>query len=79
MAACSREQWFEVYEKALMELEHAKMRGRIGEARAQIRSRVEELKGIPCLHSAEYQAIEDALSALRFLEREEDRCDENQR
>jgi hypothetical protein len=40
---------------------------------------VEKLKDIPGLHSAEYQAINDALNALRFLEREEDRYDENQR
>jgi len=75
----SAEKWFEVYEKAVTELERAKMRGRIGEARAEIRSRVEKLKDIPGLHSAEYQAIDDALNALRFLEREEDRYDENQR
>jgi len=75
----SAEKWFEVYERAVTELEHAKMRGRIGEARAQIRSRVEKLKDIPGLHSAEHQAIDDALNALRFLEREEDRYDENQR
>jgi hypothetical protein len=75
----SAEKWFEVYEKAVTELERAKMRGRIGEARIQIRSRVEKLKDIPGLHSAEYQAIDDALNALKFLEREEDRYDENQR
>jgi hypothetical protein len=75
----SAEKWFEVYERAVTELEHAKMRGRIGDARAQIRSRVEKLKDIPGLHSAEHQAIDDALNALKFLEREEDRYGENQR
>jgi hypothetical protein len=73
------EKWVEIYQQALMELGHAKMRGRIGDARAAIRSRVEKLKGLPGLHATDHQAIEDALSALRFLEREEDRYDENQR
>jgi hypothetical protein len=69
--------WVEIYQQALLELGDAKMRGRIGDARAAIRSRVEKLKDLPGLHSTEYQSIEDALSALRFLEREEDRYDEN--
>jgi hypothetical protein len=79
MADYSREQWIEVYQKALIKLEHAKMRGRIGDARAEIISRVEKLTKVPGLHAREDQAIEDALNALRFLEREEDRYDENQR
>ena len=73
------EKWAEIYQKAILELEHAKMRGRIGDARAQIRSRVEKLQDIPGLHSEERQAIDDALNALRFLEREEDRYDEKER
>ena len=73
------EKWVHIYQEALTELAHAKMRGRIGIARAEIRSRVERLKELPGLHSVELQAIDDALSALRFLEREEDRYDENQR
>jgi hypothetical protein len=40
---------------------------------------VEKLKELPGLHAPERQAIDDALNALRFLEREEDRYDENQR
>jgi hypothetical protein len=79
MAEYSGEEWVEIYEKALMELGHAKMRGRIGDARAQIIARVEKLKSIPSLHAREDRAIEDALTALRFLEREEERYDENQR
>jgi hypothetical protein len=70
--------WVDIYQKALMELSHATMRGRIGNARAGIRSHVEKLKGIPGLNPAEHQAIDDALNALRFLEREEERYDENQ-
>jgi hypothetical protein len=79
MADYSGKKWIEVYEKALTELEHAKMKGRIGDARAEIIARVEELKKIPALHAREDQAIDDALNALRFLEREEERYDENQR
>ena len=74
-----REKWVKVYEEALMEVIHAKMRGRIGNARAEILARVERLKSIPGLHAQEDQAIDDALYALRFLEHEEDRYDENQR
>src|SRR5580693_6026480 len=74
-----QEKWIEVYQQALMELEHAKMRGRIGAARTEIIARVEELRKAPGLHASEYQAIEDALNTLSFLEREEERYDENQR
>jgi hypothetical protein len=73
------EKWVEIYQQALLELGDAKIRGRIGDARAAIRSRVEKLKDIPGLLATEHQAIEDALSALRFLEREEKRYDESQR
>jgi hypothetical protein len=79
MADYSGEKWIEIYQNALLELEHARMRGRIGDARAEIIARVETLKTVPGLHAWEDQAIEDALNALRFLEREEDRYDENQR
>jgi hypothetical protein len=79
MAEHHKKRWVDIYQKALVELGHAVMRGRIGDARAAIRSRVEELKDIPGLRAAEQQAIDDALNALRFLEREEERYDEKQR
>ena len=79
MADRCGENWIEIYQKALVELEHARMRGRIGDARAEIIARVEKLKNIPGLHAPEDQAIEDALNALRFLELEEDRYDQTQR
>jgi hypothetical protein len=79
MADYSREKWIEIYQKAFLELEHARMRGRIGEARAEIIARVEMLKTVPGLHEQEDRAIDDALSALRFVEREEQRYDVNQR
>ena len=79
MADYSGEKWIEIYQNALLELDHARMRGRIGDARAEIIGRVETLKTMPGLHEQEDRAIDDALNALRFLEREEDRYDENQR
>ena len=79
MADFEGETWVEIYQKALVELEHATMRGRIGDARTAILARVEKLKDIPGLHAGEHRAIDDALNALRFLEREEERYDENQR
>ncbi len=55
------------------------MHGHIADARAEIIARVEVLKKIRALHAREGRAIEDALNALRFLEREEERYGENQR
>ena len=34
-----REKWLELYKKALVELEHAVMTGRIGDARTEISAR----------------------------------------
>jgi hypothetical protein len=79
MADYSGEKWIEIYQNALLQLEHARVRGRIGDAGAEIIARVETLKTLPGLHEQEDRAIDDALNALRFLEREEDRYDENQR
>jgi hypothetical protein len=79
MADFQAETWVEIYTLALTELEHAKMRGRIGDARTELVARVEKLKNLPGLHEREYQAIDDAFNALRYLEREEERYDENQR
>src|ERR1700690_623741 len=79
MAEYIKEKWVEIYHEALTELGHARMRGRIGDARAEILARVKKLKSIPILHAREDRAIDDALNALRFLEREEERYDENQR
>ena len=73
------ERWVELYGDALTELAHCKIRGRIGDARAGIATRVEKLKSLPGLHAGELQAIDNALYALSFLEREENRFDEIQR
>ena len=73
MSEYDKEKWVELYRAALLELEHAKMTGRIGNARTEIAARIEKLHDIPGLHAKERQAIEDALNSLRSLEREEER------
>ena len=65
------EEWIGLYRVAILELEHAKITGRIGDARTAITARIEKLKDMPGLHAEERQAIEDALNSLKVLEREE--------
>lgn len=62
-----------LYHLAILELQHAKMTGRIGDTRAAITARLEKLKDMPELHAEERRAIEDALNNLKVLEREEQR------
>jgi hypothetical protein len=62
----------DLYRMAMMELENAKIVGRIGDARIEIAERIEKLHDIPGLHIVEKQAIDDALAALRSLERTEE-------
>ena len=59
-----------------MELENAKIAGRIGDARIEIAARLEKLRDIPGLHIVEKQAIDDALSGLHSLERIERDADD---
>lgn len=70
-----QEDWVALYQAALVELEHARMAGRIQDARTEIVARVEKLQAMPGLHDDERHAIADALSSLRFLELEEARSD----
>jgi hypothetical protein len=67
----NNEKWVELYRSAMLELQHSLMAGRISEARAEITQRIEKLHDMPDLHAEERHAIEDALSGLRMLEREE--------
>lgn len=46
------------------------MAGRIADTRAEIMKRIEALRDIPGPHDEERIALNDALSSLRFLERE---------
>jgi hypothetical protein len=68
-----KESWVSLYQSALMEIEHAKMTGRIDDARTAIVARLEKLRSVPGLLGEERQAIEDSLRTLRFLEGEEER------
>ena len=72
------EKWVELYRNAMLELQHSLMAGRILDARTEITERVEKLCGMPGLHAEERHAIEDALSGLRSLEREEIRYAKDQ-
>ena len=69
----NKEKWVELYEKAIFELEHAKITGRIGDTRNELTARIENLRGIPGLHTAELHAIDEAHRMLRILEAEEGR------
>jgi hypothetical protein len=74
-----KELWVDLYRMAMMELENAKIAGRIGDARIEIAARLEKLRDIPGLHPVENQALDDALSGLRSLERTEERDADNER
>jgi hypothetical protein len=80
MTDYDKAKWFQLYSHAMLELEHALMAGRIMDARSEILRRLEMLRDMPGLHEPERQAIQDALSGLRGLEREEVRfADEKHR
>ena len=74
-----KEKWVELYKMAILELEHAKITGRIGDVRSEIAARIEKLHDVPGLHAAELHAIDDAYRVLQFLECEEERYGEEQR
>jgi hypothetical protein len=78
MADPDKELWVDLYRMAMMELENAKIAGRIGDARTEIAARLEKMRGIPGLHTVEKQALDDALSALLSLERAEERDPDNE-
>jgi hypothetical protein len=75
------EKWGELYKEAILGLEHAKMTGRIGDARTELAASIEKLRGIPGLHAAELHAIDHAHRMLRLVEQEEKRyaADEKRR
>jgi hypothetical protein len=74
-----QEDWVALYQSALIELEQAKMSGRIEAARVAILARMGKLCTMPGLHPEERQAIEDALRGLSLLRAEEARFDANRR
>jgi hypothetical protein len=66
-----QEKWMQLFKLALLELEHSLMSGCIADARGEIEKRITALRDMPGIHEEQRQAIEDALSSLRYLEREE--------
>ena len=78
MTDYEHESWLALYRAALVELEHAKMSGRIEAARTAISARLEKLRSIPGLHTEERQAIDDARRMLQVLEEEEHRYNREQ-
>ena len=73
------ESWVQLYQKALMELEHAQMTGRIDDAKGAIFARLLVLNDLPGLHEHEKESISDALRSLSFLESEEKRNQEDEK
>ena len=70
MFASEDKPWFEVYKAAMLELDPQKLPGRIAAAEKAVQLRLIEIQG-DTDHHAERQQIEDALSSLRILEREQ--------
>jgi hypothetical protein len=79
MAGPDKELWVDLYRMAMMELENAKIAGRIGDARIEIAARLERLRDIPGLHTVEKQAIDAALSGLHSLEHTEEQDADTER
>jgi|SRR5579863_163684 len=73
------ENWFLLYQAALVEPDHAKMAGRIKAAEESSLARKEQLRALPGLHSEELHGIADALHTLAVLEKENPETDTPQR
>jgi hypothetical protein len=67
-----KEKWVVFYEKAIFELERAKITGRIGDTRIELAARIQKLRDVPDLHDAELHAINEAHRILLILEGEEE-------
>ena len=70
MPSYHNEKWIKLYRSALVEWDRSLMPGRIADAREEIVKRLEALRDIPGSHDVERNALRDALSNLRVLERE---------
>jgi hypothetical protein len=79
MPEYEQEDWVQLFHAALLELTHAKMAGRIADARKSIVDRMTKLQEIPGLHREEIHAIGSALNQLRLLEAEENRHAEEEK
>jgi len=63
-----RYSWQEFYVAALLELQPEVLRQRVGEAETAIQQRLAELRQSDSSSVEEFQALDDALRMLRFLE-----------
>ena len=62
--------WQEPYQKAILEVDTAALRGKVLKAEDAICARLQQLQGSSDSH-AEKEAIQDALSVLKALKRDE--------
>lgn len=65
------EEWYVLYRDAMLELQSARITGRIADTRAAVIARLEKLKDMPRFQNQEREAIDDALRGLKVLEREQ--------
>jgi len=63
--------WVSIYQAALIELEQAKISGRITEAQRAIIGSIEILSSIPSIRPEEKNALDHAVRSLRGLEQDE--------
>jgi hypothetical protein len=66
-----KEDWVSLYKCALIELEQARIAGRINAAQKAIIARIDTLRALPGLHTEERHAIDDGMRALGVLQRDE--------
>jgi len=59
-----KEKWSRSTRRLFLELEHAKITGRIGDTRTELAARVEKLRDLPGLHVTELHAIDEARRML---------------
>lgn len=72
MTVKEKASWQEAFHTAMLELDHTRLPGRLEEARAMIRLRIEELRTSDSnARHPEEHTLDDALRSLRVLERTE--------
>jgi hypothetical protein len=65
------QKWVELYQLALLEIDPSKMAAWLLDARNEIFNRAEELRDLPGPHETESQAIQEALTTMRSLHKEQ--------
>jgi hypothetical protein len=79
MAALTTPRWIVLYQLAVLEPDPERMANRLLDARHEIFNRAEELRDLPGRHDKESQAIQDALSHMRSLHKEQQEWAANRR